>query len=92
MSCRRVDLRPIEDSDLDVLFDQMRDPVSVHMAAFTAEDPDDRQAFDAKMARVRTAPDTTTRAVTCDGRLIGTIASFVNARKAEIEETILRLD
>jgi hypothetical protein len=32
-------LRPIEDFDLDVLFDQMRDPESVQMAAFTAKDP-----------------------------------------------------
>ena len=37
-----VALRPVEDSDLDALFDQMRDPESVLMAAFTAEDPDDR--------------------------------------------------
>jgi hypothetical protein len=34
-----VALRPVEDSDLDALFDQMRDPESVWMAAFTAEDP-----------------------------------------------------
>jgi hypothetical protein len=42
-----VALRPVEDSDLDALFDQMRDPESVRMAAFTAEDPGDRRAFDA---------------------------------------------
>ncbi|TVZ05396.1 hypothetical protein EAS64_12625 [Trebonia kvetii] len=34
-----IALRPIEDTDLDALFDQMRDPESVAMAAFTAEDP-----------------------------------------------------
>ena len=39
-----VALRPIEDSDLDALLDQMRDPESVRMAAFTAENPDDRTA------------------------------------------------
>ena len=48
-----VALRPIEDDDLDALFDQMRDPESVWMAAFTAKDPNDRGAFDAHMARVR---------------------------------------
>src|SRR5271165_2597953 len=36
-----VALRPVEDSDLDALFNQMRDPASVLMAAFTTEDPDD---------------------------------------------------
>jgi hypothetical protein len=34
-----VALRPVEDSDLDALFSQMRDPASVLMAAFTTEDP-----------------------------------------------------
>jgi RimJ/RimL family protein N-acetyltransferase len=55
----------------------MRDPASVRMAAFTAKDPDDRGAFDAHMAKVRAAPDVTMRAVTLDGRLVGSISSFV---------------
>jgi RimJ/RimL family protein N-acetyltransferase len=72
-----VALRPIHDADLDALFEQMRDPESVRMAAFTAADPDDRAAFNAHMARVRALPDATNRAVTVDGRLAGSIASFV---------------
>ena len=38
---------------------QMRDPEGVWMAAFTPEDPDDRNAFDAHMATVRRSPDIT---------------------------------
>ena len=72
-----VALRPIDDSDLDALFDQMRDPESVQMAAFTPENPDDREAFDTHMSTVRASPDVTMRAVTLDGHLAGTIASFV---------------
>jgi RimJ/RimL family protein N-acetyltransferase len=72
-----VALRPVVDSDLDALFAQMRDPESVQMAAFTAENPDDRTAFDVHMAKVRTSPGVTTRAVAVDGRLAGSIASFV---------------
>jgi hypothetical protein len=74
-----VALRPVEDCDLDVLFDQMRDPASVWMAAFTAKDPGDRAAFDARIAiaRLRSSPDVVLRAVTRDGRLVGSIASFV---------------
>ncbi len=79
-----VALRPIDDSDLDALFEQMRDPESVQMAAFTAENPDDRSAFDAHMAKVRTLPEATTRAVTVDGRLAGSIASFVVDGDTEI--------
>jgi predicted GNAT superfamily acetyltransferase len=62
----------------------MRDPASVLMAAFTAEDPDDRSAFDTHMAMVRSSPDITLRAVTCDGRLVGSIASFVFHGQREI--------
>jgi RimJ/RimL family protein N-acetyltransferase len=72
-----VALRPIEDSDLEALFDQMRDPESVRMAAFTSRDPDDRTAFETHIAKVRTAPEITIRAITADGRLAGSIASFV---------------
>ena len=79
-----VALRPVEDSDLDALFDQMRDPESVWMAAFTAANPDDRNAFDAHMARVRSSPDITLRAVTRDGLLVGSIGSFVVEGDTEI--------
>ncbi|MCW3819459.1 GNAT family N-acetyltransferase [Micromonospora sp. DR5-3] len=44
MAEAEVALRPVDDSDLDALFEQMRDPESVRMAAFTAKDPDDRTA------------------------------------------------
>jgi len=47
------------------------------MAAFTAENPDDRTAFAVHMAKVRTLPEATSRAVTVDGRLVASIASFV---------------
>ena len=79
-----VTLRPIEDADLDAIFEQMRDPEAVRMAAFTAEDPSDRAAFDAHMRRVRAAPDTTNRAVLVDGMLAGTIASFVMEGDTEV--------
>ncbi len=79
-----VELRLIEDSDLDVLFDQMRDPQAVRMAAFTAKDPSDREAFDAHISKVRTSPDVTLRAVTRDGNLLGSIASFIIDDQTEI--------
>lgn len=79
-----VALRPVDDSDLDALFDQMRDPESVQMAAFTAKDPNDREAFDAHMSRVRAAPDVTMRAVSRGGRLVGSIASFVMEGDTEL--------
>ncbi len=85
-----VALRPVEDGDLDALFEQMRDPEGVRMAAFTPEDPDDRHAFDAHMARVRSSPGITMRAVTCDGRLAGSIASFPSGGQTEVTYWIER--
>ncbi|MEV4642226.1 GNAT family N-acetyltransferase [Actinoplanes sp. NPDC049548] len=79
-----VGLRPVRDEDLDTIYDQMRDPEAVHMAAFTAEDPDDRDAFDAHLRRLRSEPGIDLRAVTVDGELAGTIASFVVEGDTEI--------
>jgi RimJ/RimL family protein N-acetyltransferase len=79
-----VALRPVEDEDLDALFEQMRDPEGVWMAAFTPADPNDRGAFDAHMAMVRSSPETTLRAVTCDGRLAGSISGFAFEGRIEV--------
>ncbi len=79
-----VGLRLVEDADFDAMFEQMRDPESVQMAAFTAEDPNDRTAFDSHMAKVMGSPDITHRAITCDDRLVGTIASFVSEGATEV--------
>ena len=40
-----VSLRPVEDGDLDAIYQQVTDPESIRMAAFTAEDQTDRSAF-----------------------------------------------
>ena len=79
-----IELRPVADADLDALFDQWRDPESVRMAAFTPDDPDDRSAFDAHMAKVRSSPGTTLRAVISDGQFVGSIATFVFDGETEV--------
>jgi len=64
------------DADLDAIYEQMKDPESVWMAAFTAEDPSDRQAFLAHMSRVRDNPTNVQRVIDVDGTIAGTIGSF----------------
>jgi RimJ/RimL family protein N-acetyltransferase len=78
-----IALRPVVDSDLGPLFCQMRDPESVWMAAFTPDEPDDRTAFDARMATVRSSSNITL-AVTCDDDLVGSIAAFVLDGRTEV--------
>jgi hypothetical protein len=46
-------LREIRDEDLPLLFEQWADPVAVHMAAFTAPDHMDRDAFERRWSRLR---------------------------------------
>jgi RimJ/RimL family protein N-acetyltransferase len=71
-----VSLRPLADEDLATIFEQMMDPESVHMAAFTSADPTDRDAFLNHMARVRADPSTSNWVIEVDGAFAGTIASF----------------
>ena len=79
-----VTLRPLHVSDLDSVFRQMSDPESVRMAAFTPEDPDDRQRFDAHMVRVMAMPDVVNRAIIWEGDVVGSIASFVLEGRTEV--------
>ncbi|MFC3894001.1 GNAT family N-acetyltransferase [Lentzea rhizosphaerae] len=79
-----VSLRPVEEADFDTLFEFMRDPESVRMAAFTAKDPDDRAAFDAHLRRNLARTDVTNRVIVGDGRVVGTVAAFVIEGDTEI--------
>ena len=71
-----VSLRPLEDRDLDRIFQQVTDPESIRMAAFTAEDQTDRRAFLDRMSRIRADTSISHRIIVVDGAVAGTIASF----------------
>jgi len=79
-----VVLRPVETTDLDAIFEQMRDPESVRMAAFTAKDPSDRSRFDAHMKMIMSSRDNTLRAVTSDELFVGTIGSYISDGVTEV--------
>jgi len=69
-----VSLRPLEDRDLDTIFQHATDPESIRMAAFTPEDQTDRGAFLDRMSRVRANTSATNRVIEVDGAIAGTIA------------------
>lgn len=70
-------LRQLARSDHDAVFTMMAAPEAVAMAAFTADDPTDREAFDAHMERVLAIEETRHWAVTNeDETLVGTISTF----------------
>ena len=71
-----VSLRPLEDRDLDTIYQQVTDPESIRMAAFTAEDQTDRGAFLDRISRLRADTSVTHRVIDVDGAAAGTIGSF----------------
>jgi RimJ/RimL family protein N-acetyltransferase len=71
-----VSLRPLEDRDLDTIYQQVTDPESVRMAAFTAEDQTVRRAFLNRMSRLRADTSVSYRVIDVDGAIAGTIAFF----------------
>lgn len=72
-----TELRPLEQANLERVFAMMREPEAVSMAALTAENPDDREAFDAHMARLLANTDVHNWAVLSGGgEFVGTIATF----------------
>lgn len=52
----KVSLRPVEDRDLETLYQQWTDPVSIRMAGFASEDQTDRRAFLDRTSRLRADP------------------------------------
>ena len=77
-------LREVRDEDLPVLFEQWADPVAVHMAAFTAPDHMDRDAFERRWSRLRADETLITRAVVVDGEVAGTIGSWGDPGEREV--------
>ena len=79
-----MELRPVRDSDLPVIFAFEADPEGVRMAAFTAEDPSDRTRFDEHWRRIRANPDIIARTVVEDGVVLGHVAVFGPPQEREV--------
>ena len=71
-----VSLRPLEYRDLDTIYQQVTDPESIRMAAFTAADQTDRRAFLDRTSRLRADTSVSHRVIDVDGAAAGTIGSF----------------
>ena len=68
-----MELRPVLPSDLDVLFEFQLDPEANRMAAFSAADPSDREAYIAKWTRILAESSLPVRAIVVDGEIVGSI-------------------
>jgi RimJ/RimL family protein N-acetyltransferase len=80
----RCTLREVRDEDLAVLFEQWADPVAAHMAAFTAPDHMDRDAFERRWSRIRADETMIARVIVVDGEVAGSIGSWGDADEREV--------
>lgn len=85
-----IELRDLDDDDLDAIFEMMRDREGIAMAAFTAEDPADRGAFDEWITRQRGNSDVLYQVVTENGGFAGTAAVFTIDGDREVSFWIAR--
>ncbi|MFB9350588.1 GNAT family N-acetyltransferase [Streptomyces heliomycini] len=79
-----IALRPVHDSDLPVFYRQLNDPEALRMAAFTPEDPADRDRFDSHWTRIRSSPEVVVRTVLGDGDVVGHAAVYGEAGEREV--------
>ena len=80
----RCSLREVRDEDLPVLFAQWADPVAARMAAFTAPDHMDRDAFERRWSRLGADETVIARAILVDGEVAGTIGSWDDPGEREV--------
>jgi RimJ/RimL family protein N-acetyltransferase len=77
-------LREVTESDLATFFEYMREPAGIQMAAFTAPDPHDREAFMTKWKAVLVDPTVTWRAIVYRGQLAGSVLTWDNDGVPEV--------
>ena len=84
MPAQVVELREVQQEDLATFFEQQLDPKATYMAAFTAEDPSDQEAFRAKWARILADPAIRAQTILADGRVAGHISKYILGGEPEI--------
>ena len=77
-------LREVIDDDLPVFFDFQLDTDANYMAAFTARDPTDREAFTAHWNKIMADPTCIIRTIVCDGHVVGSVSSYEESGKPEV--------
>jgi RimJ/RimL family protein N-acetyltransferase len=84
MLIEKLTLRDATEADLPTIFEYEQDPEAIRMAAFTHEDPSDRNAFMAHWQRLLAAETIITKSVDLDSEVVGHLASWVQEGEREI--------
>ena len=79
-----VTLRDVIDTDLSTFFIQQQDPQANYMAAFTARDPSDRDAFDIHWINIMNDQTVILKTILHNGAVAGNIVKFVMFGQPEV--------
>jgi len=77
-------LREVVENDLPIFFEQQLDPEVKTMAAFTAKDPANREAFTAHWNRILADATVIIKTIVYDGQVVGSVLSYEEAGKPEV--------
>lgn len=84
MSTAEVTLREVRAGDLPLFYAYMCDPEAVRTAAFTSENPADRDAFDAHWTRLLADGSIVIRTVLADGAVVGSAGVYGPANDRQV--------
>ncbi len=85
-----IELRDLDDDDLDAVFDMLHDPDAVATATFTTADAADRPSFDDWIASRRAAADVSLHVVTERGGFAGIATASTAHGEREVTLWIAR--
>ena len=77
-------LRDVIEDDLPIFFEQQLDPDANHMAAFTAKDPTNRDAFMAHWNRILADSTVIVKTIVFDGHVVGSVLSYEESGRPEV--------
>jgi RimJ/RimL family protein N-acetyltransferase len=85
-NCSTYDLflRDVVKDDLPLFFDFQLDADANYMAAFTAKDPTNLEAFTAHWNKNMANPTSIHRTIVCDGQVVGAVYSYEESRRPEV--------
>lgn len=90
MPTPKIALGPVEPADLEIYFQNQLDPESSWMAAFTAKDPADREAFDTHWARIMADETVVIRTIVFEEQVAGSVLKYEMEGEAEISYSVGR--
>ena len=79
-----IQLRDVAEDDLAIFFDYQLDADANYMAAFTAKDPNDKDAFDAHWKKIRNDETIVIKTIVVGEEVVGHVASFIMFEQREV--------